>query len=116
MEKQNYEEMLNSCKDFSKLRLNRNLIFVKSVLFVLNPVCLLILDILLWAGIWSMFIFLGLLTTSLMTGLIFVITHILYWKFIGSKSANALIENVDIEQTKLLFKALEETKINKFEK
>jgi len=116
MDNQNYEEMLKSCKDFSKMRLNRNLIFVKSALFILNPPILLILDILLWVAIWSIFIFLGLFDISLMTGLIFIIIHILYWKFIGSKSANALIENVDIEKTKLLYKALEETKLNKFEK
>lgn len=116
MKKYTYEEILHECKDFSKSRLNRNLIFVKSVLFVLNPIGLWMMDVILWIGIWSIFILLGLFSFSLMTGLSFIITHFLYWKLIGSKNANSLIEDVDIEQLHLSIKAIKETKQNKFRK
>lgn len=116
MKKYSYEEMLDDCKDFSKSRLNRNLIFVKSVLFVLNPIGLWIIDVLLWIAIWSIFIFLGLFSLSLMTVFGFVIAHLMYWKFVGSKNMNEFIEDINIEQVRLSLKALKETKQNKFRK
>ena len=116
MKKYTYEEMLEDCKDFSKFRLNRNLIFVKSVLILLNPIGLWILDVILWIGIWSIFILLGLFSLSLTTVFGFVIAHLIYWKFIGSKNMNEFIDDVDTEQLQLSIKAIKETKQNKFRK
>ena len=116
MKKYNYEEVLEECESFSKLRLNRNLIFIRIVLLSLNPIGLWIWDVLLWLTIWSVFFFIGTFDLSITSVLWFIGTHFLYWEFFGKKNANSLIEDIDIEQVRMSLKALKETKRNRSKK
>ena len=115
MKRYNYEELLEECKNFSISRINRNLIFVKLVLFFSNLIRLWMLDVLLWATVWAMFILIGIMKLDLITVAGFFIIHFIYWEFIGKTSASDLLKDIEIDDLKLSIKALTETKKKKLE-
>ena len=115
MTRYNYEEMLEEYKNFSIFRINRNLLFVKLVLFFSNIIGLWILNVLLWATVWTIFILIDIIKLNLITVAEFFIVHFIYWEFIGKTSASDLLKDIEISDLKLSIKALTETKKKKLE-
>ena len=111
-----YEEMKNDCKDFSKSRLNRNIVFIKTLMILGKPFYLWLIDLLIWLIVPGLFVAAGLFPLNLMTFLLFWITHMIYWKYIGEKNSKELLVDLDPEKLKLAYKALIEVKAQKFGK
>ena len=116
MKNYNYQDLIEECENFSKWRLNRNLLFIRIVLLSLNPTGLLIWDMMLWIAIWSVIFIADLVELSFVTVIMFFIIHFLYWEFFGKKNAQNFIDDIDINNVKLSLKALKETKNKKFGK
>lgn len=111
-----YEELKDECKDFSKIRLYRNMIFVKCLIYLVNPICLWLLGLITFMIPSAIFILIGAIPLTPITALIFLVIHMIYWKFIGEKEANELIKDLNEVDLKLAYKALKDTKSEKFGK
>lgn len=111
-----YEELKDECKDFSKIRLYRNMIFVKCLIYLVNPICLWFLSIIAFMIPSAIFILAGATPLTPITVLIFLIVHMIYWKYAGEKDANEFIKDLDEHDLRLAYKALKDTKKEKFGK
>lgn len=110
------EKLKEECKDFSKIRLYRNMIFIKCLIYLVNPICLWLIGLLMFMIPSAIFVLTGFLPLTPINVLIFLIIHMLYWKFIGEKEANELVADLNEVDLKLAYKALKDTKSEKFGK
>ena len=111
-----YQELIDECKDFSITRLNRNILFLNIIKLMLTPFRIWVLDVVVWIGIWSVFIWLGLFDVSLSTAVIFIFAHFIYWEFFQKKTAKELIDDMGGVDLEMGLKALKEVKDNKLNK
>jgi len=108
-----YQELIDECKDFSIMRLNRNIIFLNILIFMLKPIRIWVADVIVWIGIWSVFIWLGFFDISLLTAVIFITVHFIYWEYFQKKNANSLIDDIGGVDLEMSLKALKEVKQEK---
>ena len=111
-----YQELIDECKDFSITRLNRNILFLNIIKLMLTPFRIWVLDVVVWTGIWSVFIWLGLFDVSLATAVIFISVHFIYWEYFQKKNAKELIDDMGGVDLEMCLKALKEVKDNKLNK
>jgi len=108
------DSCIEECKDYTQLRLIRNMIFIKCLIIVGNPIGLWIIDVIMWIFIPFLFSLVGLLEFTPPYILLFFTLHLFYWKFSGEKNANELLESFsDIsgkKGLKIMYEALEEVK------
>jgi len=106
---------MEECKDYSKTRIIRNMIFLRIVMIFLNPVGLWVVDISIWAIIpFGLF----LIDLNVLISLFFLICHILYWEFIGKKRADEFINDIlsihGDNTLDIMYDALKEVKNKKY--
>ena len=108
------DSCIEECKDYTQLRLIRNMIFIKCLIIVGNPIGLWIIDVIMWIFIPFLFSLVGLLEFTPPYILLFFTLHLFYWKFSGEKNANELLDSFsDIsgkKGLKIMYEALEEVK------
>ena len=108
------DSCIEECKDYTQLRLIRNMIFIKCLIIMGNPIGLWIIDVIMWIFIPFLFSLVGLLEFTPPYILLFFTLHLFYWKFSGEKNANELLESFsDIsgkKGLKIMYEALEEVK------
>jgi len=111
-----YEELKNECKDFSKFRIIRNMIFIKSLIIFANGIGLWFIDFLLWMIVPGLFVLAGAFPANLWTLLFFWVAHMIYWRYIGENRATELIADLGQADLKLMYKALRDVKAEKNKK
>ena len=108
------DSCIEECKDYTQLRLIRNMIFIKCLIIVGNPIGLWIIDVIMWIFIPFLFSLVGLLEFTPPYILLFFTIHLFYWKFSGEKNANELLDSFsDIsgkKGLKIMYEALVEVK------
>ena len=108
------DSCIEECKDYTQLRLIRNMIFIKYLIIVGNPIGLWIIDVIMWIFIPFLFSLVGLLEFTPPYILLFFTLHLFYWKFTGEKNANELLDSFsDIsgkKGLKIMYEALEDVK------
>ena len=73
-------------------------------------------DFLVWCLIWTFFVFIGLMSASLLTCLFFIVCHFLYWEFVGKKNAIKLLEEIDMLTISLIIEVLKKIKTDRSRK
>ena len=116
MENQVYEKVKAESQDFSKMRINRNLIFLKTLKIFVNDLGLWFIDVLIWTVIPSLFIALGFFPLNPFTVFFFVVIHFIYWKFAGEKNAKEFISEINEMELDIASKALQDLKKEKYGK
>jgi hypothetical protein len=109
-----YEDLIEECKDYTLFRLNKNILFINCVIVCLNLFALWIIDVFIWAIIWSVFIMLSLFDFSIITITFFFIFHFLYWEFDQKKRSKELIEDlseIDLHQALKVLKEVKKEKL-----
>lgn len=108
------DSCIEECKDYTQLRLIRNMIFIKCLIIMGNPIGLWIIDVIMWIFIPFLFSLVGLLEFTPLYILLFFTIHLFYWKFSGEKNANELLDSFsDIsgkKGLKIMYEALVEVK------
>ena len=108
------DSCIEECKDYTQLRLIRNMIFIKCLIIMGNPIGLWIIDVIMWIFIPFLFSLVGLLEFTPPYILLFFTIHLFYWKFSGEKNANELLDSFsDIsgkKGLKIMYEALVEVK------
>jgi hypothetical protein len=116
MENSDYKQLIDECKDYTVWRLNRNIIFMRFMIFFLNPVAMWLTDITIWGIVWSVFIWSGLYDLSITTVTIFFCIHFVYWEFYQKKEAKELIDDLGGIDLRQALKALKDVKREKIKK
>ena len=116
MENREYEELIKECKDYTIPRLNRNIIFLRFLIFFLNPIAMWLCDIFIWAIIWGVFTMVGFLDFSILTVTLFFVLHFVYWEFFQKKNSKELIDDIGGIDLNNAIKALKEVKEEKTKK
>jgi hypothetical protein len=108
------DSCIEECKDYTKLRLIKNMVFIKFLIILGNPIGLWVIDVIIWIFIPFLFSLAGLLEFTPPYILLFFTLHLFYWKFTGEKKANELLDSFsDIsgkKGLKIMYEALEEVK------
>lgn len=110
------EKLKEECKTFTKARLNRNLIFIKCLIYLANPICLWAISLIIFMIPSALFIFVGAFPLTPISVLMFLLIHMLYWKYIGEKEAKEFFNDMHEIDLRLAYKALKDTKTEKFGK
>ena len=116
MENEIYKKVKAESQDFSKMRIIRNMVFLKIFNKVVNEWCLWAIDVIIWAIVPTLFIVLGLLTLSPFFILFFVVMHFIYWKYAGEKNAKEFISEINEMELDMAYKALQDLKEEKYGK
>jgi len=116
MKNPDYEQLIDECKDYTVSRLNRNIIFLRFMIFFLKPIAMWLTDILIWAAVWGFFILIGLYDLSILTVTMFFCFHFVYWEFHQKKNAKELIDDLGGIDLRQALKALKDTKREKLKK
>jgi hypothetical protein len=108
------DSCIEECKDYTKLRLIKNMVFIKFLIILGNPIGLWVIDVIIWIFIPFLFSLAGLLEFTPPYILLFFTLHLFYWKFTGEKKANELLDSFsDIsgkKGLKIMYEALQEVK------
>lgn len=116
MKNSELNHLIEECKDYTVSRLNRNIVFLRFLMLLANPLGVWLADILIWVAVWSGFIWLGLLDLSIAIVTFFFCIHFVYWEFYQKKVAKKLMDDLgDIDLIKAI-KVLKEVKEEKKKK
>jgi len=116
MKNSELNHLIEECKDYTVSRLNRNIIFLRFLILLANPLGVWLADILIWVAVWSVFIWLGMFNLSIAIVTLFFCIHFVYWEFYQKKVAKKLIDDlggIDLIKAIKVLKDVKQEKIKK---